>query len=367
MKKVFLFFLIFSAISSGYSQITLTSSDIGSVGDQVINETINWNGSVPPSGANQNYNFQGQELTGFQDTTFFINPANTPFATNFSTSNIAQGGGGAFSYFTKNATGFLLDGFAFSIPPIPGIPFSSAPFKLTPSLSVLNFPATNGQNIISSSNSNRFEFDYDTTLGAFNITKIGVTATVRDTSTINGFGTADFPGQSVPVLRNFRRQRISFAIQVFASISIFPPSWVTLPANLVPGGGLPDIYTRDVLFWANGKKAPVASLNLDSLGDVASTSFQADLLVSNHPLVSPRPTFEFTPFPNPSSGPLGWKSEKDLELVEIFSMTGKKIKSLAIDGLENLVELNDLSKGAYLIKAKDKSGNISQKKLIINK
>jgi hypothetical protein len=367
MKKVFLFFFAFLFFDQAYSQITLTSSDIGSVGDQVIDEEIGWEGPAPMAGSNQNFNFQGQAGLSFSDTTFFLNPANTPFASDFTTSNIAQGGAGAFSYFTKSASGFKLDGFAFSIPPIPGIPFSSAPFKLTPSISVLNFPSTMGQNFTGQATSNRFEFNYDTTLGVFNITKIGVTATLRDTSNIDGFGTADFPGQSIPVLRNLRRQRISFRIQVFASISIFPPAWIDLPANLIPGGGLPDVYTRDILFWSNGKKAPVATFNLDTSGNVASCRFQADLLVSNRHLVSARPAFEFTPYPNPNPGILSWKAEKNISILEIFSVSGKKIKSISVNGFENLIKLDDLENGSYLIKVRDKDGNASQKKLIISK
>jgi len=367
MKKIFLTLCSVLTSLAGFSQISLSASDIGAVGDQVITQITSWNGPVPGAGANQNYNFEGLEAAGSADTTYFVNPALTPFASNFTASNLAQGSAGTFTYFTKSASSFVLNGFAFTVPPIPGIPFSSAPFKLTPGIPVLNFPATLGQSSTVQSTSNRFEFDYDTTLGILNVSKIGVTATVLDTSNINGFGTAVFPSQSIPVLRNLRRQRISFRIQVFASISIFPPSWIDLPANLIPGGGLPDVYTRDILFWANGKKAPVATVSLDSLGNVASADIQADLLVTSRSMLSARPAFEFIHYPNPNAGMLSWNSEIKPERIEIYSMNGKKLKTIPVQTIANEVNLIGLENGCYLLRAFDSEGSLGQKKLIVNK
>jgi hypothetical protein len=367
MKKIFFSVLCSFILVKGFAQISLTAADIGSVGDQIIEDGLIWNAAVPPAGASQNYNFQGMDPENTLDTINFLNPAATPFATNFTAANLAQVGAGSFTYFNKSSTSFKANGFAFSIPPIPGIPFSSAPFSLTPPITVLNFPATFGQSLTAQATSNRFEFNYDTTLGIFNITKIGVTATVRDTSNIDGYGIAAFPLESIPVLRNLRRQRVSFRIQAFASISIFPPSWIDLPANLIPGGGIPDIYSRDLLFWANGKKAPIATLNLDSLGNIASARVRSELLISSRSMLSSRPSFEFIPYPNPNSGELFWNSEKSPESIEIFSMFGKKIKTFKVQGKLNETALHELQNGTYLIRAFDQEGNFGQKKLIINK
>ena len=125
MKKIFFSVLCSFILVKGFAQISLTAADIGSVGDQIIEDGLIWNAAVPPAGASQNYNFQGMDPENTLDTINFLNPAATPFATNFTAANLAQVGAGSFTYFNKSSTSFKANGFAFSIPPIPGIPFSS--------------------------------------------------------------------------------------------------------------------------------------------------------------------------------------------------------------------------------------------------
>ena len=72
-------------------------------------------------------------------------------------------------------------------------------------------------------------------------------------------------------------------------------------------------------------------------------------------------------YPNPNKGSFIINSNELNELnVKIFSITGKLMSSLTINQGENLLEINDIKPGIYLIKIDYNQNNIKTSRLIIN-
>jgi hypothetical protein len=371
MKKAgIILFLLLGSLKM-FGQITLQMSDLAGPGDVIIDASQFYSGTTPPTGANQTYPFPESDTT-ILDTTFFVATSSTPFADTMTNSNLAVGVGNSYTYYNLNNSGFYLRGFVFDFTDFPlDLPFSFAPFRFNPPLSLLTFPATNGMNLKTTGTA-RFEFPYDTIITIFGaparVTKAAVIATARDTSVIDGYGNAEFVSGLVPCLRNSQNLKMTFKIQVFAKISIFPASWVDLPANLLPGGGLPELYTKSLLFWANGKKSPIATLEIDSMGNVASASYKRDLLVtSQNPLVSAKPSFRFEAAPNPAGDIISFSSEEILKKIRIFSLTGQKILEQNLETNQKGISLSALASGTYVAELESGKGFLSRKKLIISR
>ena len=365
MKKPLFVALGLLLIQSSFAQINLNSSDLASPGDVIYNMSPPLSVSLPPAGPNQAYNFN-VDSTGVQDTTYYVNPASTPFSSVITGANLASNAGGAYTYFEKSNAGFYLKGLAFPIPDIGlNLPFSSAPFNFSPKIPVMTFPATVGMNLKTQS-TGRFEFPYDTTVVvngiSAQVTKVAIIATLKDTSIIDGYGTATFPSGEVPCLRNRQYQKMTFKIELYAAILIFPASWIPYAV-----GGLPEVTSISYLFWANGKKSPVASLSVDTLGNLVNASFQSDLLHITTGVGSLDNQKELQIFPNPATEQISWIGNKSFKNLNIFSTTGQSIFQGAIANGQSSVKLTGLPNGLYWAEFEETSGTKTRKRLNINR
>jgi hypothetical protein len=72
--------------------------------------------------------------------------------------------------------------------------------------------------------------------------------------------------------------------------------------------------------------------------------------------------FQFSIYPNPAKDVIGFQSELPLESVEIFSLTGSKVLSQS-NNVEQ-VEVGNLAKGIYMLKASASDGKVATQKLI---
>lgn len=365
---------LFALILSGiffchhlFGQITLTQADIASPGDIIENIAPPFDGDLPPAGPNQTYNFMVDSV-GFADTTYFVNPSTTPYGTMMAGSNLAAVDFGSYTYFEKDASGFYLRGIVVELPPIGvSVPISVIPLRFNPRVGILSFPTSTNMNLRTQSTA-RFRFAYDTvvTVTIFgqpiqaNVDSVEIVATLRDTSSITGYGTAQFPSGNLATLRNRHAQNISFAIRVRAQAGIFPPNWVAFP---VPG--LPVLYNVSYLFWANGKKGPVATLNVDSLGFVTDAGFQAGLLSLNTGLADLKVKQEFQPFPNPANGWVNLGFAEGERKIEIFSADGKKIKEKSLASGESNLATTDLPSGLFWMEIQENGFQKIRKKLIV--
>ena len=72
--------------------------------------------------------------------------------------------------------------------------------------------------------------------------------------------------------------------------------------------------------------------------------------------------FQFSIYPNPSNNVIRFQSELPLESVEIFSLTGSKVLSQS-KNVEQ-IEVGNLTKGIYMLKASAADGKVATQKLI---
>ena len=72
--------------------------------------------------------------------------------------------------------------------------------------------------------------------------------------------------------------------------------------------------------------------------------------------------FQFKIYPNPAKDVISFQSELPLESVEIFSLTGSKVLSQSNNVRQ--VEVGNLAKGIYMLKASAVDGKVAIQKLI---
>ena len=72
--------------------------------------------------------------------------------------------------------------------------------------------------------------------------------------------------------------------------------------------------------------------------------------------------FQFSIYPNPVNNVIRFQSELPLEQVEIFSLTGSKVLSQT-NNVEQ-VDIGNLAKGIYMLKASAADGKVATQKLI---
>jgi hypothetical protein len=72
--------------------------------------------------------------------------------------------------------------------------------------------------------------------------------------------------------------------------------------------------------------------------------------------------FKFSIYPNPANNVISFQSELPLEQVEIFSLTGSKVLSQT-NNVEQ-VDIGNLAKGIYMLKASAADGEVATQKLI---
>lgn len=373
MKNRALIFALFLGLyKTAFSQITLTVSDIANAGDQVISSNVPYTGEVPEVGAAQNYDLNALLPGAFEDTVNYIPAAGTPFASQMPGANICQTAFGSYTYFVRNNNGFYLKGFVFSIPSDSS--FVQLPsdfvFTMSPQIPIMTFPATMGMNLNTQSTSSRIEIPYDTTIEingvSTQITKIGVKLNIKDTSKIDGWGSAAFPGGQYEVLRNYHAMNLSTTLEAYIILFGNIGTWVPLPANLIPGGAgdLLGGNTRDVMLWTNGRKQPLVTMSLDTLGLVTSADVQSDLLVvSNRSIVSEMKSFEF--YPNPASSALILNLPEDSQNIRIRDMAGRTVREFGNFGRKAELSVTSLKDGIYVVESETDSRQIIRKRLVI--
>ena len=99
--------------------------------------------------------------------------------------------------------------------------------------------------------------------------------------------------------------------------------------------------------WGNAG-ASFDNISLTVVPSTASVSYLKD--------------FQFSIYPNPSNNVIRFQSELPLESVEIFSLTGSKVLS-QLNNVEQ-IEVGNLAKGIYMLKASAADGKVATQKLI---
>ena len=99
--------------------------------------------------------------------------------------------------------------------------------------------------------------------------------------------------------------------------------------------------------WGNAG-ASFDNISLTVVPSTASNSYLKD--------------FQFSIYPNPANNVIRFQSELPLQSVEIFSLTGSKVLSQS-NNVEHL-EVGNLAKGIYILRASTADGKVATQKLI---
>lgn len=210
-------------------------------------------------------------------------------------------------------------------------------------------------------------------LGAL-VTLVGdfrVAVSIEVDEEVDAWGTASMPANmSHDVLRVKRTTLTETMVEVQ-----FAGSWVdisTLPFALPEFlAALLDPQTViSYVFLTNDVKEELVNISTDTMGNVLSTVFQTDELVSSNEIGSIR-NAEVVAFPNPSYGNLRFEFRNmpaDSYTVEILDILGRKIWTETSNRGQQLMEANlvGFRRGTYLYRVSDSRGNkLTTKRLMI--
>lgn len=275
MKKILLLtsFVLFVGIIKSSAQITLTQSDIGSIGDTVLigHDTLPGNISVGGTGL-QSWDFSSLQLDVL-DENVFIDPATTYSDSVFPNSTIAVdvNGGAQINYGTVNSNYFTLDGFwgdpiGFGLPV--AIPFNPVSKRLV-------FPSA-----LNSSFQDTSHFDFyfsDPILLQYGVDSIWISHTSYATRTMDAYGQLITPADTFDCLRQLS---VDIAIDTIFWHFALGGGWSVVPASFIPPDlGFdtnPNVDTSYTYLWfANGEGMQVAEATVDAIGGtVLSASFK---------------------------------------------------------------------------------------------
>ena len=138
--------------------------------------------------------------------------------------------------------------------------------------------------------------------------------------------------------------------------------------TLVPGpGGYPDVWTEFTITVAGVSATPVAMnfalryfvTNGGPAGDNSNyIGIDTFSLVRPALAVSNVNKAKVSIYPNPTTDYLNVSSASKISSVEVFDISGKKVR---VELADNKVDVQNLVKGSYVIKITDASGTTSQK------
>ena len=120
MKTKALFFVMLMSIGS-FAQITVDTDDVVSIGDtRYLATDDSPDGSIAPgnAGVNQTWDFSALNAESIE-TVEFLDPAGTPYATDFPDATLAFAIDVGYGYIINSANGLTILGFGFGGEVIP--------------------------------------------------------------------------------------------------------------------------------------------------------------------------------------------------------------------------------------------------------
>jgi len=290
---------IFSAFTflfclSLHAQITLTTSDMPSVGDTfpAYRDTQVPGFSIGQKGANRTWDFSNLQPDETV-TTYAVAPSSTPYNSTFSASSFALTTDfNAYLYYTNSASALRVDGLASNDANLGviAVPFSPKPDQYRfPTTYLGAFSGNSGFVAAKPYNQlpQNIKDQIDNALASFpgaTVNQVRVTFTSTYTDTIDAWGTVTTPLGTYNALRRKRVENSTTIIEAQIQI-LFPPAFWQEIAN-VPSTTVEYMWLSDVT------EIPLVSLGYDSLRNVISVTYSG---------TPPPPTAGFT-WTNPSGG-----------------------------------------------------------------
>ena len=264
MKKllsltVTLFAIIIFNNYTASAQITITQADFAVIGDTVLNanDTMPVASIMVGGAGSQTWDFSALQVHAI-DTTYFVDPASTGFASDFPTATIATDQGGFFGFLNVSSTEVIFEGFAVVTPPLAA--------KFNPTQKMMEFPNTDGA-YFQDTSAYRLTFS-----GAqFGIDSIALSHGSQVTYSVDGYGMVTTPAGTYDAIRGLTMDITVDSI--FAKDPILTGGvWVLVDPGIL-GAPNPEFDTIYTYRWlANGMGSPVAEVVTDIPGGNAITA-----------------------------------------------------------------------------------------------
>lgn len=342
LQRFTLITLAIFLVSNSYSQISIVSSDLTSVGDQ-ITRYIDTIPSYGPgdAGTNVTWDFSSAAIEDTANTTV-VATGSTPYSSTFSSSDYAMTGDGtAFLYFTHNSNQMTTTGAAGDLLGTGEI--IEAPFSN--SLILHNLPREYGDTF-----DDVYAFEAEADGSAFNVHRIRVNHTGHVYDTTDGYGTLITPTGTYEALRVKTVDYTTDVIDV--QLFPFPAVWTNFSTEQ---------DTSISYSWhAKEEKLAIAEMSFDSIGNPAQFTFSTVPPVVTIGLEETEKAFQLAVYPNPSSEFVFLKSDKPIlgNTIEIYSIEGKLVENSVL--MSSRIPVSGLENGMYLLRMMDQNGVLSE-------
>lgn len=321
---------LMAACISASAQITVTQADIASIGTVVKQARDSVPTVLPgPAGANQTWNFSTL-MSHEVDTLTFTNPAWTPNAASFPSSNLAvifspQFGNPGVSYLDNSPSGLWILGEGDQTTMI----------DYTPDQLLIPFPATYGTNY-----TNTYSYTVKQPYTGFpGIDSVMFKETTSQNGNFDAWGNLTTPLGTFATIRSKNLEVMTDSIWIHSTGPFPPAGWTFSQAS--------KDTTYRYSWWASGVGFPLAQMDSSRTGGI----MEADWLQASPATTSITP---FAPqngvslYPNPASSfvniviPNG-----DANMITIYDASGRAVRTMELREKYTLISTSDLPAGMY--------------------
>ena len=250
------------------AQITLTQVDFAVSGDAIlnVNDTMPSAGILVGDTGSQTWDFSSLQKHS-TDTTFYIDPSTTPYASDFPGANLAAAGDGFTGFISTTASEVNFVGFVGDFFPPPAAPLV-VPFM--PIQKVMEFPYTDGSSF---QNTSRFRINFSGASVGAPIDSIGNAQTSIITNTVDAYGMVTTPKGTYNCIRSYVMETSIDSIFIKDPV-ITSGFWIFLDSALsgIPNPTFDTTYTYT--WYANSIGGSVAEVETDApKGTAISASY----------------------------------------------------------------------------------------------
>ncbi len=333
MKKIKLLLLACLAIQVGFSQITITNNDLIDAGYYaVMGSDTSLGTSLTPGQAGPNQSWDFSALThSFKDTTWFMMPDWTPYATHFPNANFAGFGLGEdmYMYFYRDNLEFSLVGVVMYFAQLGD--YVAVPFD--PKETIIRFPAN-----YNDSYTNNFSQEIIIASPIPTFDSMKVVLNVSKTTTIDAWGTITTPLDAFASLR-IKDERTQ-TTQVWALAYSF---WTMISST--------DETIYSYSWWSDDPTTgfPVMEMFMDANNMyVNSYNFLAEPTMMN--IAEGDVGISVKLYPNPTSDVINIDfSENTTAIIQLVNISGQVVKKYNFKGIESELNLGSLPPGLYTL------------------
>ena len=357
--KLFTIALAFASMSIS-AQITVTDTDLMSVGDiiyQAYDDAPASSISLGNAAPNQIWDFSTLQVQA-SDTTEFIDPVGTPFASIHPTANLCIEADGGYMYINKSVQGLSLVGFDnFPYPqlilPLPlayGVNTIVGPVIIMDS--VFANPGFISHSLAPAISLNPLYNQVDS---------INIFIESSTEFNVDAYGDVIIPMGTFDALRVKTDDITTSDYFVYCSdVSTGNGNWYPMPASIFA----PEVeITSSYAWWTNDPliKFALVQIDVDSLGGIDAVDF----------MHSPSPTSvtdlssnNFNIYPIPATNSLTIKAQNnELTYLDLVDVTGKVILKKEFTQSTSL-DVSRIAKGMYYLNLKSVEGKLTKQIII---